>query len=101
MPPRARIILESGESRPFEPFDRWGHEAFTPVRSTAELLREFTVLRQANLEALDSLRLDEKKLDSTGVRNKERGTRLFGTFSRPIVWAEIAWKFSPPRVMRC
>lgn len=65
--PRTRIILESGESRPFEPFDRRGHEAFTVTRSNAELLREFATLRAASLEALRALQLDERALNARGV----------------------------------
>jgi len=65
--PRARIILEAGESRPFDPFDRHGHEAFTTTQSTGELLREFAALRQASLEALAGLRLDAAALDAAGT----------------------------------
>jgi hypothetical protein len=65
--PRSRIILESGESTPFEPFDRWGHEAFTPSRSTDDLLREFATLRARSLDELRRMKLDESALDQTGV----------------------------------
>jgi len=51
--PRARIILEYGESRPFDPFDR------TPIRGELpELLDEFAELRAKNLDTLRSLDLD-------------------------------------------
>lgn len=66
--PRTRIILESGESRPFDPFDRRGHEALTTTRSTAELLRDFTALRSASLQALRTLQLDERALDARGMQ---------------------------------
>ena len=35
--PRARIILECGESRPFDPFDRRGFRSLIEGRSTADL----------------------------------------------------------------
>jgi hypothetical protein len=65
--PRARIILDSGESRPFEPFNRWGHKDLVAARSTGDLLQEFATLRSANIGALRELRLDEEALDAIGM----------------------------------
>ena len=50
--PRATIILEHGESRPFEPFDREGWISARADKTTAELLDEFELARAAGLEAL-------------------------------------------------
>src|SRR5712672_2858382 len=47
--PRARMILESGESRTFEPFDRMGHVREGRGKTLEELLDEFSRLRSANL----------------------------------------------------
>ena len=65
--PRTRIILESGEAKPFEPFDMSGHEAVIQGKSANELLDKFATLRKQNLEALRQLNLDDAKLDRTGT----------------------------------
>src|SRR5271168_3785567 len=46
--PRAKIIL-LGETRPFESFDRWGHERESQGKSLGQLLDEFAHLRSENL----------------------------------------------------
>lgn len=63
--PRARIILEHGESRAFEPFDRFGFqkEGGKPV---AALLDEFARLRRENLVALRALELTPEDLARRG-----------------------------------
>jgi hypothetical protein len=65
--PRTRIILEHGESQPFEPFDRSGFERATAGRNVAQLLDDFEVARAESLRALDALQLDEAALDKTGT----------------------------------
>ena len=50
--PRARIILESGEARTFEPFDREGYAREARGKSLPQLLDEFTRLRRENVAAL-------------------------------------------------
>jgi hypothetical protein len=65
--PRARIILECGEARPFDPFDRRGFLPLLEGRSVADLLGMFADLRAQNLEALESLHLGEAELDLTGT----------------------------------
>lgn len=65
--PRTRIILEHGESQPFEPFDRDGIERVTAGKNVAELLDDFATAREANLQALDALHLDEEALSRTGT----------------------------------
>jgi hypothetical protein len=64
--PRARIILDSGESRPFDPFDPWGNvrEGALPVDS---LLDEFTRLRTANLAELEAMHLTADDLARCGA----------------------------------
>src|SRR4030081_2514864 len=47
--PRARMILESGERRTFEPFDRSGHVQEARGKSLELLLDEFARLRAENL----------------------------------------------------
>jgi hypothetical protein len=63
---RARIILEHGESRPFEPFDRFAQFAESRGRTLASLLDEFAELRQQNLAALSGLALNEGDLARRG-----------------------------------
>ena len=65
--PRARIILEFGESKPFEPFDRRGHEDHIAGRSAADLLAEFAALRSANLGVLRGLQLSPRQIEAIGM----------------------------------
>jgi hypothetical protein len=64
--PRARIILEFGESRPFEPFDREAQSRESRGKSLPQLLDEFAVLRSENLAALRALNLQPEDLDRHG-----------------------------------
>lgn len=70
--PRTRILLESGESRTFEPFEREGHVRETHGKSLAELLDEFSRLRSENLAALRALNLRPEDLGRRG-RHPEFG----------------------------
>jgi hypothetical protein len=63
---RARIVLESGESRTFDPFDRLGHVRENQGRSMAQLLDEFARLRSENLAALRGLKLSRQDLERRG-----------------------------------
>jgi hypothetical protein len=65
--PRAEIILKCGESRTFDPFDRFGFASLIGDRSIDVLLAEFAELRAKNLVALEALGLDEGALDLTGM----------------------------------
>jgi len=62
--PRVRIILESGESRPFEPFVR---DAFGEPGPLDALLEAFARRRSENLVLLRRLGLTEADLDRTGL----------------------------------
>src|ERR1700716_4602216 len=50
--PRARIILENGEARPFDPFDRLAQAKQSQAKSLHQLLDEFAGLRTENLASL-------------------------------------------------
>mgnify|MGYP001590435389 CR=1 FL=1 len=63
---RARIILEHGESRTFDPFDRVAFRRGSAGKSVAELLDEFARLRHANLGALRALHLTPADLARRG-----------------------------------
>jgi uncharacterized damage-inducible protein DinB len=64
---RLRIILQQGESRPFDPFDRFAQFDESRGRTLEELLDTFEELREKNLQALAQLDLQPAQLDLTGV----------------------------------
>jgi hypothetical protein len=64
--PRARIILEHGETRAFDKFDRFAQFANSAGRTLGSLLDEFATLRHDNLHALATLGLTEHDLDRRG-----------------------------------
>ena len=63
---RARIILENGEARPFNPFDRFAQLQETQNKSLEQLLDDFTRLRRENLAALQALNLQPKDMNRRG-----------------------------------
>src|SRR5512138_2226998 len=64
--PRARIILEHGEGRAFDKFDRFAQADASRERTLASLLDEFATLRQTNLRALTAMRLTGQDLERKG-----------------------------------
>jgi hypothetical protein len=70
--PRAKMILEHGDDRPFEKFDRFAQFEVSKGRTLASLLDEFDSLRRRNLRDLESLQLTEAQLDRRG-RHPELG----------------------------
>jgi hypothetical protein len=64
---RIRIILDHGESRPFEKFDRFAQFEASKGRTPDELLDEFAALRRNNLAQLASLRLSPSDLARQGL----------------------------------
>jgi hypothetical protein len=64
--PRARIILESGEARPFDPFDRFAQAKQSQGNSLEHLLDDFASLRMENLAALQALNLRPEDLKRRG-----------------------------------
>jgi hypothetical protein len=64
--PRARIILQFGETRAFEPFDRLGHERDSRGKTLEQLLDEFAGLRSENLAELRALNLRQEDLERHG-----------------------------------
>ena len=55
--PRAKIILEHGDARPFEKFDRLAQFKASAPRTLGSLLDEFAALRRRNLDELRALSL--------------------------------------------
>jgi DinB superfamily len=64
--PRARTILQLGESTPFEPFDRWGQVRESQGKSCEQLLDEFSRLRSESLLELRTLNLRPEDLARRG-----------------------------------
>jgi hypothetical protein len=64
--PRARMILQFGETRPFEPFDRSAHLRENRSLALGELLDEFARLRLENLAELRALNLTPEDLKRRG-----------------------------------
>jgi hypothetical protein len=63
---RLRIIVEEGETRPFDPFDRFAQFRLSEGRSLESLLDEFAELREHNLREVKALRLTDADLDRRG-----------------------------------
>ncbi|HEV2383127.1 MAG TPA: DinB family protein [Terriglobia bacterium] len=64
--PRARMILQFGETRAFEPFDRWGLVREIQGKSLGQLLDEFARVRSENLIALRAMNLRPEDADHRG-----------------------------------
>ena len=64
--PRARIILEQGANRRFEPFDRFAQLRESTGKSLDELLDEFERLRAESLATLRGWRLTDAQLSLEG-----------------------------------
>ncbi len=64
--PRAKIVLQFGESQPFKPLDRLAHRKESQGKSLPQLLDEFGKLRSENLDQLRALDLRREDLDRRG-----------------------------------
>lgn len=65
--PRVKRILESGESRAFEPFDRFAQTRESQGKSLDRLLDEFAQLRSDNVAQLCGLGLKDSDLRKRGL----------------------------------
>ncbi len=65
--PRAKIILEYGENRAFEPFDRFAMFERSKGKSLSELLALFERLRAESLQELEKMNLTPEKLGKRGM----------------------------------
>jgi hypothetical protein len=65
--PRAKRILEFGETRAFDPFDRRAQEGESEGKLLGQLLDEFARLRSDNLAELRSLELGPEDLNRRGL----------------------------------
>ena len=82
--PRLRIILEDGEARPFDPFDRFAQFKESQGKSFEQLLDEFARMRAENLAALASLKLQPEDLARKG---RHPGLGVVTTSELLATWA--------------
>ncbi len=64
--PRVRIVLENGEARPFDPFDRFAQSNESQDKSLEQLLDDFACLRRENLATLQALNLQPQDFTRRG-----------------------------------
>ena len=64
--PRVRILLENGEARTFDPFDRFAQLKESRDKSLEQLLDDFARLRKENLAALEALNLQPEDFTRRG-----------------------------------
>ena len=75
--PRARLILESGDTCAFVPFDRFGFREAIEGRGIGDLVAEFGTLREANLGVLGGMALTPAQLSLRG-KHPELGPVTLG-----------------------
>ncbi len=64
--PRAKMILEFGNTKTFDRYDRFAQYEESKGKSLQQLLEEFAVIREENMGWLKSLNLTEDNLDRKG-----------------------------------
>jgi hypothetical protein len=64
--PRAQTILQFGETKPFDPFRRFGHVQEREGKSLPQLLDEFAQIRSANLNEIRAWNLSAEDLAKRG-----------------------------------
>ena len=65
--PRLDIILSAKEDKRFKVFDRFAQFEESKGKSLPQLLEEFSLLRQKNIEYLRSQQITREQLDLTGI----------------------------------
>src|SRR5262249_46092102 len=63
---RAKIILEHGAARPFDPFDRFAQFAHSKRKTREDVLDEFAALRERNLATLREMKIGAGDFEKTG-----------------------------------
>ena len=96
--PRVQIILQHGEARAFDKFDRFAQFAASAGRPLASLLDEFTTLREKNVSELRTLRLTDSDLDRRG-RHPELGVVTLGQLLATWVAHDLDHVMQIARVM--
>ena len=96
--PRMRIILEHGEGRAFDKFDRFAQAELSKGRTLDSLLDEFAVLRRANLRDLAALEITEADLNRRG-RHPALGVVTLGQLLATWVAHDLDHVIQVARVM--
>ncbi len=96
--PRARVILEHGTSRPFEPFDRLAQLEASQGMSLNQLLDEFAGTRARSLADLAELHLAPEQLSLQG-RHPELGVVTLGQLLSTWVAHDLDHLVQVARVM--
>ena len=63
---RAKIILEHGVNKPFDPYDRFAQYEQSKGKNLQQLLDEFEEIRKENVAWLQSIQLTENDLERKG-----------------------------------
>jgi hypothetical protein len=74
--PRAKLILQFGDTKPFEKFDRLAQERESQGKTLAQLLDEFARLRAGNLEKLRGMKLRPADFERRGMHPALGGVTL-------------------------
>jgi DinB superfamily len=64
---RAKVILERGMAKPFEPYDRFAQYEESKGKTLPQLLDEFESVRKENMVWYKGLNLSESDLDKKGI----------------------------------
>jgi len=75
--PRARMILDYGTSKPFEPFDRFAQFEASRGKSLDQLLGEFAAVRARSLAELADMKITPELLNKEG-RHPDLGPVTLG-----------------------
>ena len=96
--PRAKILLDHGEARAFDPFDRFAFKDWVDEKSLVELLDDFETLRSENINILHSLNLGTDQLAKTGT-HPEFGRVTLGQLIATWAAHDLAHVHQMARVM--
>ncbi|HET9834112.1 MAG TPA: DinB family protein [Vicinamibacterales bacterium] len=96
--PRLKVILESGETRAFEPFDRLAQQRESEGKSLSELLDVFSSLRRGNLTDLRALNLQPSDFERRG-RHPALGVVTLGQLISTWVVHDLTHLHQISRVM--
>ncbi|WP_127019912.1 DinB family protein [Flagellimonas beolgyonensis] len=64
---RIKTILKNSENKLFEPFDRFAQRNEDQNRPISDLINEFKLLREKNLNELESLNISQKDYERIGI----------------------------------
>lgn len=96
--PRILIVLNEGESRTFEPFDRFAQFKTSQGKTLEQLLDQFAVLREENLARLKALALRPAQFELKG-RHPALGTVTLGNLLASWVVHDLTHIAQVVRVM--